>query len=120
MEETLPSLLLECNRTVRGRRGCLRTEKRGEKTVDGIGKQHRARRHQRHEAILVEGQLLRSVVKLLEFGVEPMREVIVDLLIHETAGGDASRIVIPELWFEGSWDSYSRPKPRSIASSTGE
>ena len=46
----------------------------------GVRKEHRPRRTQCHQAILVEGQALDLIVEFLEFVAEPVRKTIVDLL----------------------------------------
>jgi hypothetical protein len=46
----------------------------------GVGQQHRPRRAQGDETVLIEWQLIGLVVELLEGGVEPVREAFVDLL----------------------------------------
>src|SRR5262245_33985464 len=45
-----------------------------------VGQQDWPRCAQRDQVVLIEGQAVRLFVEFLELGVEPMREVIVDLL----------------------------------------
>src|SRR6267378_3816738 len=45
----------------------------------GVRQEHRTRGAERNQAMLIEGQLVRLFVEVLEHGVEPVREMVVDL-----------------------------------------